>query len=182
MKKANTRIPEITIKENTWLTVKDPSSSGPKVGATVGKLVVELGVGDNVGAVVFGDEVVGAVVFGDEVVGAVVYGDIVVGKDVVGLNVGLVVFGDIVVGSAVTFGVGLTVGVIVGLVVFGGTGDKLGCVEFDSAFLFIRVLMLLLIVVADDSTFMILECILCALDMAIGLVHIERNKNDNKLW
>lgn len=172
MKKANTRIPEITIKENTWLTVKDPSSSGPKVGATVGKLVVELGVGDNVGAVVFGDEVVGAVV----------YGDIVVGKDVVGLNVGLVVFGDIVVGSAVTFGVGLTVGVIVGLVVFGGTGDKLGCVEFDSAFLFIRVLMLLLIVVADDSTFIILECILCALDMAIGLVHIERNKNDNKLW
>jgi len=172
MKKANTRIPEITIKENTWLTVKDPSSSGPKVGATVGKLVVELGVGDNVGAVVFGDEVVGAVV----------YGDIVVGKDVVGLNVGLVVFGDIVVGSAVTFGVGLTVGVIVGLVVFGGTGDKLGCVEFDSAFLFIRVLMLLLIVVADDSTFMILECILCALDMAIGLAHIERNKNDNKLW
>jgi len=172
MKKANTRIPEITIKENTWLTVKDPSSSGPKVGATVGKLVVELGVGDNVGAVVFGDEVVGAVV----------YGDIVVGKDVVGLNVGLVVFGDIVVGSAVTFGVGLTVGVIVGLVVFGGTGDTLGCVEFDSAFLFIRVLMLLLIVVADDSTFMILECILCALDMAIGLVHIKRNKNDNKLW
>ena len=175
----NTNVPfytYITIKENTWLTVKDPSSSGPKVGATVGKLVVELGVGDNVGAVVFGDEVVGAVV----------YGDIVVGKDVVGLNVGLnvglVVFGDIVVGSAVTFGVGLTVGVIVGLVVFGGTGDKLGCVEFDSAFLFIRVLMLLLIVVADDSTFIILECILCALDMAIGLVHIERNKNDNKLW
>jgi len=172
MKKANTRIPEITIKENTWLTVKDPSSSGPKVGATVGKSVVELGVGDNVGAVVFGDEVVGAVVYGDKVVG----------KDVVGLNVGLVVFGDIVVGSAVTFGVGLNVGVIVGLVVFGGTGDKLGCVEFDSAFLFIRVLMLLLIVVADDSTFMILECILCALDMAMGLVHIEINKNDNKLW
>jgi len=180
MKKVNTRIPEITIKENTWLTVKEPSSLGPKEGATVGNAVVELGVGANVGAVVFGDGVVGAVVNGDivvgnGVVGLVVFGDGVVGAVVNGDVVGLVVFGGIGVGAVVTFGVGLTVG----LVVF---GDKLGWVEFDFALLFIRVLMSLMIVVADDTTFIFFECTLCALHMNILSANNVSNKDDSRIW